>query len=113
MNDVWAMDFIHDQLANGRKVQLLMVIDVYTSEALAIEVGHRLRGEDVARILNRLVHLPVFPRACLRTMVRGLPVSLSASGPMRTGFGRISLALEPRPTTPTSSRSMDCSEASV
>ena len=46
------MDFMSDQLAC-----LLTVIDVFTREALAIEVGQKLRGEHVANALNRLVYL--------------------------------------------------------
>ncbi len=37
-----------DQLGDGGKSRFLTVIDVFTREALAIEVGERLRGEDVA-----------------------------------------------------------------
>jgi len=34
---------------------MLTVIDVYAREALAIEVGDRLRGEHAVTALNRLV----------------------------------------------------------
>jgi putative transposase len=30
-------------------------VDIFTREGLAIEVGHRLRGEHVVGVLNRLV----------------------------------------------------------
>lgn len=62
-NQVWSMDFVHDQLSNGNKIRLLTVVDVFTREALAIEVGSRLRGEDVVRVLNRLVYLRGRPEA--------------------------------------------------
>lgn len=29
-NDVWAMDFVHDQLATGRKLRVLTVIDTFS-----------------------------------------------------------------------------------
>ena len=29
-NDVWAMDFVHDQLATGRKLQVLTVVDTFS-----------------------------------------------------------------------------------
>lgn len=29
-NDVWAMDFVHDQLATGRKLRVLTVVDTYS-----------------------------------------------------------------------------------
>jgi putative transposase len=63
VNEVWSMDFVHDQLSDGRKIRMLTMIDVYTREALAIEVGERLRGGDVALVLNRLVYLRGAPTA--------------------------------------------------
>ena len=51
------MDFMSDRLSNGSKIRLLAVIDVLTREALAIEVGPRLRGENVAHVLNKLAYL--------------------------------------------------------
>lgn len=62
-NQVWSMDFVHDELSNGNKIRLLTVVDIYTREALAIEVGSRLRGDDVVRVLNRLVYLRGRPDA--------------------------------------------------
>ncbi len=53
-NEVWSLDFIHDQLSNGDKFRALTVVDVFSREALAIEVGQRLRGEHVVDVLNRL-----------------------------------------------------------
>ena len=53
-NDVWSMDFVHDQLADGRKFRTLTVIDVFTRECLEIEVGQSLKAEDVVRVMERL-----------------------------------------------------------
>jgi putative transposase len=55
VNEVWSMDFVSDQLANGIRFRALTVIDIYSREALAIEVGQHLRGYDVVQTLNRLV----------------------------------------------------------
>jgi putative transposase len=55
VNEAWSLDFIHDQLSNGQKFRALTVVDIFTREALAIEVGVRLRGEHVVEVLNRLV----------------------------------------------------------
>lgn len=49
-----SMDFVADQLAEGSKFRSLTIVDVFTREALAIEVGPRLRGEHVVAALNRL-----------------------------------------------------------
>lgn len=54
-NEAWSLDLVHDHLADGGKFRLLTVIDVFSREALAIEIGRRLRGEDVVGVLNRLV----------------------------------------------------------
>jgi len=53
-NEAWSLDFVHDQLSDGQKFQMLTVVDVFSREALAIEVGQRLRGEHVVEALNRL-----------------------------------------------------------
>jgi putative transposase len=61
-NEVWSLDFIHDQLSNGDKFRALTVVDVFSREALAIEVGQRLRGEHVVDVLNHLVRLRGAPK---------------------------------------------------
>jgi putative transposase len=53
-NKVWSLDFVSDQLADGRRFRALTVVDVYSREALAIEVGQRLGGEHGVAVLNRL-----------------------------------------------------------
>jgi putative transposase len=54
-NEVWGMDFVADQLSDGSKFRALTIVDVFSREALAIDVGQRLRGEHVVAALNRLV----------------------------------------------------------
>ena len=53
-NHVWGLDFVADQLADGRRFRALTMVDVYTRECLAIEAGQSLKGEDVVRVLNRI-----------------------------------------------------------
>jgi len=53
-NQVWSMDFVADQLADGRRFRSLTVVDIYTRECLAIESEQRLKGEDVVLALNRI-----------------------------------------------------------
>jgi putative transposase len=53
-NQAWSTDFVADQLQDGTRFRALTVVDVYTRESVAIEVGQRLKGEDVVRVLNRL-----------------------------------------------------------
>jgi putative transposase len=53
-NDAWTLDFVADQLTNGHRIRALTVVDVYTRESLAIEVGQRLSSEHVVQVLNQL-----------------------------------------------------------
>lgn len=53
-NAQWALDFLEDSLASGRKIRVLSVIDVFTREALALEVDFSLPGRAVVRVLDRL-----------------------------------------------------------
>ena len=46
------MDFVHDTLSNRRTVRVLTVLDVYSRECVALEVGVGFRGEDVGRVLS-------------------------------------------------------------
>ena len=52
-NQVWGLDFVADQLADGRRFRALTVLDIFTREGVAIEVGQSLKGDDVVRTLNR------------------------------------------------------------
>jgi len=51
----WALDFPFDQTSHGGRLKLLNIVDEFTREALAVEVEHRINGEDVTLILDRLV----------------------------------------------------------
>jgi putative transposase len=52
VNQVWSMDFVADNLFDGRKLRMLTVVDCYSRESLAIHVGQSLKGEDVVQVLN-------------------------------------------------------------
>ena len=51
-NDSWSMDFVSDQLVGGQRFRLLTLVDNHSRESLAIEVGQRLTGDDVVRVLE-------------------------------------------------------------
>jgi putative transposase len=61
-NQVWSLDFVADQLADGRRFRALTVVDVFTRESLAIEVGQSLKGEDVVHILGRICSQRAIPK---------------------------------------------------
>src|SRR3569832_1083310 len=54
MNQIWSMDYVADALFDGRRLRALTVVDNYTRESLAIDVGQSLKGDDVVNTLNRI-----------------------------------------------------------
>ncbi len=55
INQVWSMDFMHDQLSNGRCIRLFNVIDDFNREGLAIDVDFSLPSERVIRSLDQII----------------------------------------------------------
>lgn len=49
------MDFVSDELSNGRKIRILPVIDLFTRECLAMFLAHNIRGADVVSVLDTLL----------------------------------------------------------
>jgi putative transposase len=69
-NHVWTYDFMSDQTEDGRKLKLLTVLDEFTRESPAIEVGRSIRAGEVIAVLEYLF------------MVRGAPPFIrSDNGP--------------------------------
>lgn len=60
-NELWAMDFLHDVLYNGRKLRFLPVIDTYTKECFMIEVDTSISGMRVCTVLSRIAALRGIP----------------------------------------------------
>jgi transposase InsO family protein len=52
---VWAWDFIHDRTSDGRPLKWLSVVDEYTRECLALEVGRGMKASGVVAVLEGLV----------------------------------------------------------
>jgi putative transposase len=55
INQVWSMDFMHDQLQDGRSFRLLNLIDDFNREALAIEIDLSLPSARVIRALKQVI----------------------------------------------------------
>jgi putative transposase len=55
VNQRWSMDFMADQLDDGRRFRLFNVVDDRTRECLAIEVGFSMPSERVAQALDAIV----------------------------------------------------------
>ena len=54
VNDCWSMDFMSDQLFDGRNIRVLTIVDNFSRESLAAEVGVGFAGHAVARVLARV-----------------------------------------------------------
>ena len=63
VNETWSMDFAADSLFNGRRFRVLTVVDNYSRECLASEVGQSLKGEQVVAVLERLKFTRGTPRS--------------------------------------------------
>ena len=53
-NETWAMDFVHDQLATGRKLRVLTIVDTFSRFSPALEPRFSFRGTDVVEVLERV-----------------------------------------------------------
>jgi putative transposase len=54
-NQRWSLDFVSDVLADGRRFRVLVVVDDFTRECLALVVDTSLSGRRVARELDAIV----------------------------------------------------------
>src|SRR5205085_4291244 len=54
-NARWSLDFIHDQLANGRRFRILNVVDDVTRECLGAIADVSISGVRVARELQTII----------------------------------------------------------
>lgn len=60
-NQVWTYDFVFDQTLAGRSLKMLTLIDEYTRECLAVEVGVSIKSERVRQILEKVCVEKGFP----------------------------------------------------
>jgi hypothetical protein len=49
---VWSYDFVTDRTENGRQFRLLVVVDEYTRECLALEAARSFTSQDVIGVLQ-------------------------------------------------------------
>ncbi len=53
-HECWSMDFVADQLFDGRRFRVLTLVDNFSRECLEIEVGQSLKGPDVVNVMERI-----------------------------------------------------------
>lgn len=54
-NKIWSMNFMADQLIDGRSLGTLNVLDDFNREGLVIQVAFSLPSERVVRALNQII----------------------------------------------------------
>lgn len=64
-NQCWSMDFVHDQMLDGRAFRILTVIDQWSRESVSLEANFRLTGRCVGQALDAAA------------VTRGLPQSIT------------------------------------
>lgn len=53
-HQLWSMDYVADQLFDGRRFRALTVVDNYSRKCLAIHAGQSIIGADVTKIMQEL-----------------------------------------------------------
>lgn len=61
-NQVWAMDFVHDELFDGKKIRVLTIVDTFTRFSPAIDARFAYKGADVVDTLERVAQEAGYPK---------------------------------------------------
>jgi transposase InsO family protein len=91
------MDFVSNALFDGRRIRALTVVDDYSRESLAIEVGQSITGEQVVAVMNRIVAARGAPKTG-STTARSSYHARSTNGPICTRSRSTSAGPASRPT---------------
>lgn len=62
-NQHWSMDFVHDQMLDGRAFRVLTVIDQWSRESVTLEANFRLTGRCVGQALDHAARTRGWPTA--------------------------------------------------
>ena len=61
-NQRWSMDFVADQLSNGRRFRILNIVDDFSRELVGQLIGFSIPGHQVVRYLSELAASRGLPR---------------------------------------------------
>lgn len=64
-NQRWSLDFVHDQLSDGRRFRILAILDDFTRECLALIADTSLSGRRVGRELDAIIARRGKPAVCV------------------------------------------------
>lgn len=62
-NECWSMDFVTDELFDGRRIRILTIVDNFTRESLCSRANFRFKGVDVAKALEEVVQVHGVPES--------------------------------------------------
>ncbi len=65
VNQEWSLDFVHDALANGRRIRILTIVDDFSRESLKMVVDTSLNGIRVRDELTELLETRGMPERIL------------------------------------------------
>ena len=88
IHQCWSMDFVADQLFDGRKIRALTIVDNYSRQCVAIHVGQSLKGDDVVGVMHQLkvIHLAVPERIQVDNGSEFISKTLDLCGAARAGI---------------------------
>ncbi len=64
-NERWSLDFVHDQLADGRRIRVLNIIDDYSRVCVGQLVDRSISGVRVVRYLEELAQSRSMPKSII------------------------------------------------
>lgn len=112
-NDVWAMDFVHDQLATGKKIRVLTVVDTFSRYVPVLDPRFSYRAEDVVRMLEQVCPRSAIQRRSGSIKARSSSPATSICGPTPGASRSTSRDRESQRTTLTSKPSTAASGRNV
>ena len=83
---MWAIDFVHDKLSNGRSYKMLTVLDEYTPEALFLALRSKMTANEVLDALY-----PLFMKYGKPELIRSDNVSEFAAAQLREWLQRVGI----------------------
>jgi putative transposase len=107
------MDFVHDELAMGKKIRVLTVIDIFSKFSPVIDPRFSYRAEDVVMTLERVCGEVGYPKTIVLTRAASLYPVISICGLTATMSFSTSPGPESRPTMPSSRLSTASSEVNA
>ena len=74
-NQRWSLDFVHDQLATGRRFRILNIVDDVTRECLRAVLDTSISGKRVVRELGDLIAERGAPRMIVSACPPSAPMA--------------------------------------